>query len=63
MHHGVDLGFASLARLKDAAKNFTHYVAESQCKDFLQSFSAAHFLMNGSTDVENVEELSFSILQ
>ena len=33
--HGVDLGFAY--KTKDSAKNFTHYIAESQRKQFIFS--------------------------
>ena len=32
VRHGVDLGFAH--KMKDSAKNFTHYIAESQRQHF-----------------------------
>ena len=37
--HGVDLGFAYKTDV--SAKTFTHYIAESQCQSFLESFSSS----------------------
>lgn len=55
--HGVKLGHAY--KTKDSAKNFTHYIAESQRNGFIRSLSTSRFysfLMDGSTDAGNVEE-------
>lgn len=55
--YGVDLGFAYKTEV--SAKTFTRYIAESQRQNFLQSFSSLNFysfLMDGSTDVGNVED-------
>ena len=55
--HGVDLGFAY--KTNEAAKTFTHYIAESERQSFLHTLSAKSFysfLMDGSTDSGNVED-------
>ena len=55
--HGVDLGFAYKTEV--SAQTFTHYIAESQCQSFLDTFSTSNFysfLMDRSTDADNVED-------
>ena len=56
--HGVDLGHAY--KTKDSAKNFTHYIAESQRLQFIGNTLSEcrfySFLMDGSTDAGNVED-------
>ena len=55
--HGVDLG--QMYKTKDSVKMFSHFIAEAQRHDFLQSLSSSKFysfLMDGSTDQGNVEE-------
>ena len=54
--HGVDLGFAY--KTDESAKTFTHFIAESQRQCFLDKCSSKFFysfLMDGATDVGNVE--------
>ena len=61
--HGVDLGQSY--KTKDSAKNFTHYIAESQRQQFICSLSEAQyfsFLMDGSTDAGNVEDEVVALL-
>ena len=56
-HDGVDLRQSYTT--KDSAKSFTHYIAEVQRSAFIQRLSSTHFfsfLMDGTTDVGNVEE-------
>ena len=46
-------------KTKDSGKIFSHFIAEAQSHNFLQSLSSSKFysfLMDGSTDKENVEE-------
>ena len=48
-HHGV----GSAYKTKDSAKNFTHYIAEAQCHNFMEALSMApfcSFLMDGLVD-------------
>lgn len=57
VRHGVNLGYAY--KTKDSAKNFTHYIAESQRHYFIDLLSKTHFysfLMDGSTDAGKVED-------
>ena len=52
-------------KTKDSAKMFSHFIAEAQRHDFLQSLSSSKFysfLMDGSTDQGNVEEEMIVIL-
>ena len=54
--HGVDLG--STYKNRDAPRNFLHYIAETQRRDFHHMLSSKHFysiLMDGSTDKGRVE--------
>ena len=39
--HDVELG--SAYKTKDSAKNFTHYIAEAQCHNFMEALSTAPF--------------------
>ena len=53
----MNLGHAY--KTKDSAKQFTHYIAESQQRAFVQSLSTVRFcsfLMDGSTDPGNIED-------
>ena len=55
--HGIDLG--QKYAIKDSAKTFTHFIADSQCSAFLESLSTAHFfsfLMDGTTDAGKIED-------
>ena len=55
--HGVDLGQSY--KTAPSAKLFTHYIAESQRQQYLQSLCETKFcsfLMDGSTDAGNVEQ-------
>ena len=61
--HGVDLGITYKNR--DSARNFVHYIAESQRQQFQVSLASCHFysvLMDGSTDKGRVENELFVIL-
>ena len=61
--HGVDLGLTYKNR--DSARNFVHYIAESQKREFHLSLSSCHFyslLMDGSADKGRVENELFVIL-
>ncbi len=63
LRHGVDLGQAY--KTKDSAKVFSHYIAEGQRQEFLESLSTSSFysfLMDGSTDRRNVEDELIVIL-
>ena len=54
--HGVDLGQAY--QIRESARTFVHYIAESQRQQFYHSLSSCHFysfLMDGSTDRGKVE--------
>ena len=53
--HGVDLG--CVYKTRESAKTFTHYIAESQRRNFVNNFTSSFssFLMDGSTDSGNVE--------
>lgn len=45
--------------IKDSAKTFTRYIAESQRQDFMCSLSTSHFYsfsMDGTTDASNVKD-------
>ena len=61
--HGVDLG--ATYKNRDSARNFTHYIAESQRRQLKASLETCHFysvLMDGSTDKGRVEnELSVQL--
>ena len=55
VRHGVKLG--SAYKTETAAKSFTHYIAESQRKQLVHTLQSTKFfslLMDGSTDVGNV---------
>ena len=55
--HDVDLG--SAYKTAPSAKLFTHYIAESQRRQFFRSLSETKFcsfLMDGSTDAGNIEQ-------
>ena len=61
--HGVDLG--ATYKNRDAAHNFTHYIAESQRRQLKASLGTCHFysvLMDGSTDKGRVENELFVLL-
>ena len=55
--HGVDLGEAY--KTKGSAKNFTHFIAETQCQKFVRSLSNVNFysfVMDWSTDAGKIED-------
>ena len=55
--HDVELGHAY--KTAPSAKLFTHYIAQAQCQQFLKVLcenSFYSFLMDGSTDVGNIEQ-------
>ena len=55
--HGVNLGYAY--KTDTAAKTFTHYIAESEWQKLLDTLQSAKFfslLMDGSTNVGNVDD-------
>ena len=55
--HDVELG--SAYKTKYSAKNFTHYIAEAQCHNFMEALSMApfcSFLMDGSVDAGRIED-------
>ena len=57
-HHEVDLGHAYRTAL--SAKSFTHYIVQAQCEQFFQSLAETNFysfLMDGSTDEGNIEDI------
>ena len=57
IRHGLDLGPSD--SMKDSAKTFTHYIAETERQAFVSSLSTAHFysfLLDGTTDAGNVED-------
>ena len=61
--HGIDLG--ATYKNRDSARNFVHYIAESQRQQLLASLSSCHFysiLMDGSVDKGRVENELFVIL-
>ena len=61
--HGIDLG--ATYKNRDSARNFVHYIAESQRQQLLISLSSCHFysiLMDGSVDKGRVENELFVIL-
>ena len=61
--HGVDLGITYKNR--DTARNFIHYIAESQRKHLYTTLASSHFysiLINSSTDNGRVENELFVIL-
>ena len=61
--HGVDLG--ATYKNQDSARNFIHYIAESQRQQLQVSLASHHFysvLMDGSTDKGRVENELFVIL-
>ena len=61
--HGVDLG--ATYKNRDSARNFIHYIAESQRRQLRVSLASCHFysvLMDGSTDKGRVENELFVIL-
>ena len=61
--YGVDLG--STYKNRDSARNFIHYIAESQRQQLRSKLSTCHFfsmLMDGSTDKGKVENELFVIL-
>ena len=61
--HGIDLG--ATYKNRDSARNFVHYIAESQRQQLLTSLSSCHFysiLMDGSVDKGRVENELFVIL-
>lgn len=61
--HGVDLG--ATYKNRDSARNFVHYIAESQRQQLRVSLASRHFysvLMDGSTDKGRVENELFVIL-
>ena len=62
--HEVDMGLAYNNYV--AAKCFTHYIAESQWKAFVNFLKTnVHFfsfLMDGTTDVSNTEDEAIAIL-
>ena len=63
LRYGVDLGQAY--KTKDSAKLFSHYIAEGQREELLESLSTScfySFLMDGSTDKGNVEDELITIL-
>ena len=57
IRHGVDLGQSH--KTKDSAKTFITYIAQNQREEFVHSLTKStrfySFLMDGSTDVGNVE--------
>ena len=63
-HHRVDVG--SAYRTPDSAKSFTGFIAVSQCHGFLNSLCSGNqffsLLMDGTTDVGNVEDEFIAIL-
>ena len=55
--HGVDLGQSYAT--KDSAKSFTHCIAESQCRAFVERLLNKQFysfLIDGTTDASKVED-------
>lgn len=61
--HGVDLG--ATYKNRDSARNFVHYIAESQRQQLRVSLASHHFystLMDGSADKGRVENELFVIL-
>lgn len=61
--HGVDLG--PTYKNRDSARNFVHYIAESQRRQLQVSLASCHFysvLMDGSADKGRVENELFVIL-
>ena len=61
--HDVDL--SSAYKTAPSAKLFTHYIAESQRRQFFQSLTETKFcsfLMDGSTDAGNIEQELFILL-
>ena len=61
--HGIDFG--TTYKNRDSARNFVHYIAESQRQQLLASLSSCHFysiLMDGSVDKGRVENELFVIL-
>ena len=61
--HGVDLG--PTYKNRDSARNFVHYIAESQRRQLHVSLASCHFysvLMDGSADKGRVENELFVIL-
>ena len=56
-HHDIDPGHTY--KTAPSAKLFAHYIAESQCQQFLRALCKTKFygfLMDGSTDEGNVEQ-------
>ena len=50
---------------KDYAKSFTHYIAESQRREFNRTLSSSHyysFLIDSTTDAGNIEDELIVIL-
>ena len=63
LRHGVDFGQAY--KTKDSANVFSHYIAEGQHQELLESLSTSRFysfLIDGSTDRGNVEDELIVIL-
>ena len=62
MRHGINLG--STYKMETAAKTFTYYIAESERQKLLDTVQSAKFfsLMDGSTDVYNVENELFLVV-
>lgn len=61
--HGVHVG--TTYRNQNAGKEFCHFIAESKREDLKQSLAKAKFfsvLMDGSTDVGNVDDELFFVL-
>ena len=61
--HGVDLG--ATYKNRESARNFVHYIAESQRRQLHVNLASCHFysvLMDGSTDKGRVENELFVIL-
>lgn len=61
--HGVDLG--TTYKNRDSARNFVHYIAESQRQHLYTTLASRHFysiLMDSSTDKGRVENELFVIL-
>ena len=61
--HGVDLG--TTYKNRDSARNFVHYIAESQRQHLYTTLASSHFysiLMDSSTDKGQVENELFVIL-
>ena len=62
-HHGVNVGTSYTT--VDAGKSFCHYIAETRREDLANCLSKAKFfslLMDGSTDVGNVDDEVFLVL-